>query len=511
MASTILLKRSNTASNDAYTGPLGEVTLDTQARKLRIHDGVQVGGYTVANMADIQAVVNQVTELEITDIAGLEAALNSITSDVSDHETRLTSVETSYINKDGTVAFTGDVDVGGNNVTNIADPVNNTDAANKRYVDNEISALGDVFSYEGTIDAGSQGTPFDLSTLGDTTTGSYYTVTTAGYITNDGGTTSEFVNLQDAVLFSASGYRIIDNTNAEVSGTLDYIEVSGSPDTGYTVDVDDTFKGRVSGLETDVALKANAANAALTGDAVLDGTLDINSGVNIGSGSSAIDVFSITDPTDASLFAVKENGDVVIGGVLTVNGTGTSTFAGSVDISGAITIGEDVNVNADFNGNDLTLSGNLAVNGNTTLGDSQLDTTTITGATTIDGVTQVKSQVTKANGDDTTDVFSVVDSNSLNLLSVKTNGDVDVGGVLTIADGATINGEFTGDDLTLHGNLVVNGNTTLGDNASDSVSLVATTTATTQPVTDSTTKVATTGYVRNFVESGTYTIDGGTF
>jgi len=91
MASTILLKRSNTAGNDAYTGFLGEVTLDTQTRKLRIHDGVQAGGYVVANMSDVQAVVDTVAGLTIADIAGLQDALDALSTDKADKTTAISA------------------------------------------------------------------------------------------------------------------------------------------------------------------------------------------------------------------------------------------------------------------------------------------------------------------------------------------------------------------------------------------------------------------------------------
>ena len=87
MASTILLKRSNTAGNDAYTGQLGEVTIDTQARKLRVHDGTTAGGHVVANMSDITNLQNTIDGLAIADISGLQTALNSITGDISDLQT----------------------------------------------------------------------------------------------------------------------------------------------------------------------------------------------------------------------------------------------------------------------------------------------------------------------------------------------------------------------------------------------------------------------------------------
>ena len=40
----VLHKRGNTVQNNNYTGVAGEITIDTQAKTLRIHDGVTVGG-----------------------------------------------------------------------------------------------------------------------------------------------------------------------------------------------------------------------------------------------------------------------------------------------------------------------------------------------------------------------------------------------------------------------------------------------------------------------------------
>ena len=37
----------DTAANDSYTGPLGEITVDTTQHTLRIHDGVTMGGHTL--------------------------------------------------------------------------------------------------------------------------------------------------------------------------------------------------------------------------------------------------------------------------------------------------------------------------------------------------------------------------------------------------------------------------------------------------------------------------------
>ena len=55
---TVLLKRGNTAVSATYTGPLGEVTVDTDLDTLRVHDGVTPGGHILANVSQINSNIN---------------------------------------------------------------------------------------------------------------------------------------------------------------------------------------------------------------------------------------------------------------------------------------------------------------------------------------------------------------------------------------------------------------------------------------------------------------------
>ena len=48
MATTLKFRRGNTAFNNAITGAEGEILLDMQARTIRIHDGVQQGGFVIS-------------------------------------------------------------------------------------------------------------------------------------------------------------------------------------------------------------------------------------------------------------------------------------------------------------------------------------------------------------------------------------------------------------------------------------------------------------------------------
>lgn len=97
MSTKILLKRGNTLSNDNYTGSLGEVTLDTQARKLRIHDSTKEGGYTVANMTDVEAVSSAISSLSTSDISGLAATLQALSTEDARLESAKVNKTTSII------------------------------------------------------------------------------------------------------------------------------------------------------------------------------------------------------------------------------------------------------------------------------------------------------------------------------------------------------------------------------------------------------------------------------
>ena len=125
-------------------------------------------------------------------------------------------------------------------------------------------------------------------------------------------------------------------------------------------------------------------------------------------GSNSIDVFKVEAINGDSLFAVKENGDALIGGVLTVQGNGTSTFSGNVEIGGSLLVSGNSTVQAALSGTDLTLTGNLVVDGNSTLGNQSTDTTTIIGIASVTGELTVDN--------------IKIDGNTIS--AVNTNGDV---------------------------------------------------------------------------------------
>ena len=53
MSRQIQIRRGTAAENDAFTGAIGEVTMDTTNKTLRIHDGTTAGGTVLAKKSEI--------------------------------------------------------------------------------------------------------------------------------------------------------------------------------------------------------------------------------------------------------------------------------------------------------------------------------------------------------------------------------------------------------------------------------------------------------------------------
>jgi len=56
MSRQIQIRRGNAAENDAFTGAIGEVTMDTTNNTLRVHDGITAGGTKLAKQSEIPTI-----------------------------------------------------------------------------------------------------------------------------------------------------------------------------------------------------------------------------------------------------------------------------------------------------------------------------------------------------------------------------------------------------------------------------------------------------------------------
>lgn len=69
--------RGTTAQNDALTGPVGQITVDTDRDELRLHDGVLAGGHRILNKAQNDLLYYPAGTIAIGDVSGLQAALDA--------------------------------------------------------------------------------------------------------------------------------------------------------------------------------------------------------------------------------------------------------------------------------------------------------------------------------------------------------------------------------------------------------------------------------------------------
>ena len=93
-------------------------------------------------MASTQIVKRQIADGAI-DNAKVQAGAGIETSKLADG--------VNFTKRDGSVPFTGSQSMGGNSITNLATPSLGTDAANKNYVDTQISNITNLFDAKGSV------------------------------------------------------------------------------------------------------------------------------------------------------------------------------------------------------------------------------------------------------------------------------------------------------------------------------------------------------------------------
>ena len=95
MPTQVQFRRGTTAQNDSFTGAAGELSIDTQLKTLRVHDGTTQGGSALAKSSQLTtANVSEVTNLYFTN-ARARAAISA-------------SGDISYDAETGVISFTND-------------------------------------------------------------------------------------------------------------------------------------------------------------------------------------------------------------------------------------------------------------------------------------------------------------------------------------------------------------------------------------------------------------------
>jgi len=132
MATTLLFRRGDTATSNAFTGGEGELFVDTQKDTIVVHDGVTAGGHPLATETYVD---NAVTTI-IDSAPGALDTLNELAAALGDDANFATTVTNSLALKLDTADFNSTLDsyvTGGTGVTvsggeiSIGQPVGTTD------------------------------------------------------------------------------------------------------------------------------------------------------------------------------------------------------------------------------------------------------------------------------------------------------------------------------------------------------------------------------------------------
>ena len=262
----VLFRRGTTAQNDNYVGPLASITIDTTLNQIRLHDGVTIGGHPIASEADLQAAIDAIDGLSISNITGLQDALDSLQNN---------KLETSL---KGAANGLAELDAGGKvPLSQINDAI-----------------LGQV-EYKGTWNAAT-----NSPTLPTTPEkkGDYYVV-------NTGGTRFSLTfDVGDWIISDGTKWDKVDNTDAvtSVAGRMGAVVLTK----------DDVGLGNVDNVQQAPATRTLTAGDGLTGGGNLTDNRTFTLGTPSTITSSTTNSVSTTSHTHA-LTVTK--GDVGLGSV----------------------------------------------------------------------------------------------------------------------------------------------------------------------------------------------------
>jgi hypothetical protein len=267
MSTQVQYRRGTAAENDAFTGALAEMTIDTTNGTIRVHNGVTAGGSNIATVAYVAA-----------QIGSLSA--NSISSGTSNVR---------VVSSGGNVATS----VGGTSNVMVVSSTDVTITGNLTVTGNATlsgNILGDrIQNGTTTIDIQSTGGNANITVGGTSnvavfaTTGAFITGVTSvsGNVTGGNVLTAGLISATGAVTAASVVGGIMTGSSLSVTGTINGTTLTG---TGLTVSTGNITGGNLilSGAiedsgQLDIRTTASNSNIVLTPN----GTGNVNIGSNV--------------------------------------------------------------------------------------------------------------------------------------------------------------------------------------------------------------------------------------
>jgi hypothetical protein len=393
----VQLRRGTSAENNAFTGAVGEITVDTTQNTIRVHDGVTAGG----------------TETTLPDLSN--------------------------------IAPSATVDFNNQRIENVLDPVNDQDVATKAYVDSGGGIeLGELINV--TLNAPANGQIIVYDSDGGAEDNQWKNVTLSGDISIDNagvasigsevivnddianGTIQNVKLVNDSVTIGATEV-VLGTTETSFSGLtgLDFTNADATIGASMTDDG--------AGTPTVLTLGGNGsrvkvANELLVvGDLTVQGTTTTVDSTNVAVADRVVELnkdLAVANANDLGLFLNRgTEDDALILWDEDLGGFLLATHSGLVDSSTL-----DYSSVVGLTRGDLYI-GNLDVETNTTLGG----TLGVTGVTTLTGLLNANGGIAVD-----TNAFTVADTTG----NTNIQGTLDVVGKSTLASTSTIGDlEFT--------------------------------------------------------------------
>ena len=221
MSTQVQFRRGTAAENNAFTGALAEVTVNTTDSTLRVHDGVTVGGATIVGLTATQTLTNKTLTSPVLTTPNIGVATGTSLSVTGAVNTATTMSATGNItggnvNTGGVISSTGNIVTSGFFVGNFSSGTNLTlgNVTLGNIINVNASGTGNIGNTTGYFNSGfiQNITSTTLSATANITGGN---ILTGGLISAAGNITSA-ANIAGANIIASAN---INSANINITGT----------------------------------------------------------------------------------------------------------------------------------------------------------------------------------------------------------------------------------------------------------------------------------------------------
>jgi hypothetical protein len=405
MATQVQYRRGTSSENNAFTGALAEITVDTTNNTLRVHDGVVAGGFPLAGINATQTLTNKTlsaatfsgtqTGSANLNLTGTITASGNITgSYLLGNGSQLTGIDATSV-QNGTSSVSV-ISAGGNIRANVAGATVQTLSTGGADVTGYVTASGNVTGGNVVTSGNVSGSYF----LGN---GSLLTGIDATSIQN--GTANVRTISNGNVVISAAGTAnvlVVTSTGSNIAGTLNATGNANVGNLGATNVVATNLTGTLTtASQTNITSVGTLGTLSVTGN--ITGNYILGNGsqltgidaTSIQNGSSNVRTFNNANVTvssagTANVLIITATGANIAG---TLNATGNAnvgnlgaTTVTATNLTGSLTTASQLNVTQVGTLTSLAVVGNISPGGiSMSTGNATIGNLYVSGTATIAG------------------------------------------------------------------------------------------------------------------------------